>query len=131
MAAELQLADTYTAADVAAQIKAAKDAGINSLFLWNDSSKVGIGAPALLPGDPAGNNKPGAIMYSINKPGNRSDGSTRPSSRPGRSSRPTRPGPRGGREGTFKNPLDEDSTATSAPTSASDSTPEPSATATP
>jgi hypothetical protein len=66
---------TYTASDVAAQIKAAKDVGLNSWYLWNDSSKVGIGAPALEARDSSGN-APGTLVYSLSKPGNRSDGST-------------------------------------------------------
>jgi hypothetical protein len=117
---------TYTASDVAAQIKAAKDVGINSWFLWNDSSKVGIGAPGLLAGD-AANNKPGELMYSISKPGNNSEGTTDVEKAKlvvdaylaWREA---------GAEGSFINPLDEDGNPTAAETSAP--SPEPSATAT-
>ena len=120
---------TYTAADVAAQIKAAKDVGINSWFLWNDSSKVGIGAPGLLPGDPA-DNKPGELWYSISKPGNNSEGTTDVEKAKlvvdaylaWRDA---------GAEGSFVNPLDEDGNPTSTGGSASTTSPEPSASATP
>ncbi|MBA3742457.1 putative glycoside hydrolase [Sporichthya sp.] len=115
----------YTASDVAAQIKAAKDVGINSWFLWNDSSKVGIGAPGLLAGDPA-DNAPGEKIYSINKPGNNSDGTT-DVEKAKMVIEAYQAWLADGRKGTFVNPLDAPS---SAPTSASTSTPEPSATAT-
>jgi hypothetical protein len=65
----------YSASDVAAQIRAAKDDGINSFYLWNDSSKVGLGAPALEARD-ASTDAPGELMYSVNVPGNASDGTT-------------------------------------------------------
>jgi hypothetical protein len=65
----------YSAADVGAQIRAAKDVGINSFYLWNDSSKVGLGAPALEPHDAAAD-APGKMMYSVSKPGNASEGTT-------------------------------------------------------
>ncbi|GAA0628078.1 hypothetical protein GCM10009547_34620 [Sporichthya brevicatena] len=122
---------TYTAADVAAQIKAVKDTGINSWYLWNDSSKVGIGAPALQPGK-AEDNKPGQILYSINKPGNKSEGST-DIEKARKVFEAYLAWLEGGRQGTFKNPLDEPA-ATPEPTSSSsdsESSPEPSATATP
>jgi hypothetical protein len=124
---------TYTADDVAAQIKAVKDTGVNSWYLWNDSSKVGIGAPALHPGDKA-DNVPGTLMYSINKPGNHSDGST-DETKADKVFEAYLAWIAAGHPGTFKNPLDEDSSATAAPTSdsTSDSTasPAPSASATP
>jgi hypothetical protein len=119
---------TYTAGDVAAQIKAVKDTGINSFYLWNDSSKVGIGAPALVSGDKA-NNVPGTLLYSINKPGNHSDGST-DEAKADKVFEAYEAWLAAGHEGTFKNPLDEDTSASAAPTSDS-STPAPSATATP
>ncbi|HEX3614738.1 MAG TPA: putative glycoside hydrolase [Sporichthyaceae bacterium] len=65
----------YSSDDVAAQIRAAKDDGINSFFLWNDSSKVGLGAPALVARD-ASSDAPGQVVYSVGKPGNASDGTT-------------------------------------------------------
>ncbi len=124
---------TYTASDVAAQIKAVKDTGINSWFLWNDSSKVGIGAPALQPGDKA-NNVPGQIVYSINKPGNKSEGST-DLEKARKVFEAYLAWLEGGREGTFKNPLEEPATpATTEPSSSdssssdTESSPEPSAT---
>jgi hypothetical protein len=121
---------TYSAGDVAAQIKAVKDTGINSWFLWNDSSKVGIGAPALQSGDKA-NNVPGTIMYSINKPGNHSDGST-DEAKADKVFDAYEAWIASGHAGTFKNPLDEDTSATAAPTTASDEpTSAPSATSTP
>jgi hypothetical protein len=65
----------YSADDVAAQIKAAKDDGINSFYLWNDSSKVGLGAPDLVARD-ASTDAPGETVYSVNKPGSASPGTT-------------------------------------------------------
>ncbi|MGQ0630852.1 MAG: putative glycoside hydrolase [Sporichthyaceae bacterium] len=102
----------YSAGDVAAQIKAAKDVGINSWFLWNDSSKVGLGAPALLAGDPA-DNAPGTIVYSINKPGNFSEGST-DMAKAKVVFDAYQEWNAAGREGTFVNPLDAPA-ATAAP----------------
>jgi hypothetical protein len=122
---------TYSASDVAAQIKAVKDVGINSWFLWNDSSKVGIGAPALQAGDKA-DNKPGTIMYSINKPGNKSEGST-DADKAKMVFDAYKAWIEAGHEGQFHNPLDENGNPTSAPTSAatSEASTEPSATSTP
>ncbi len=124
---------TYSASDVAAQIKAVKDTGINSWYLWNDSSKVGIGAPGLLPGD-AADNKPGAVMYSINKPGNKSEGST-DVEKARKVFEAYQAWLEGGREGTFKNPLDEDTsadaTATTKPEDDDEASAEPTSTSTP
>lgn len=123
----------YTAADVAAQIKAAKDVGINSWYLWNDSSKVGIGAPGLLAGD-AADNKPGEIWYSIAKPGNNSEGTT-DVEKAKLVLDAYMAWREAGAKGSFVNPLDEDGNPTGAassePSSASEETPEPSASATP
>jgi hypothetical protein len=122
---------TYSASDVAAQIKAVKDVGINSWFLWNDSSKVGIGAPGLLAGDKA-DNKPGTVMYSINKPGNKSEGST-DAAKAKLVFEAYEAWIEAGHEGQFHNPLDDAGNPTSAPTSAatSEASTEPSATSTP
>lgn len=125
---------TYTASDVAAQIKAVKDTGINSWFLWNDSSKVGIGAPGLLAGD-AADNKPGNVVYSINKPGNKSEGST-DIEQATKVFEAYQAWIEGGREGTFKNPLDEDTSASAVPATKpedddADASAEPSSTSTP
>jgi hypothetical protein len=124
---------TYTAGDVADQIKAVKDTGVNSFYLWNDSSKVGIGAPALQPGDRA-NNVPGTLLYSINKPGNHSDGST-DIEKAKKVFEAYQAWIAAGHTGTFKNPLDEDTsadaTATTKPEDGTDATPEPTSTSTP
>jgi hypothetical protein len=125
---------TYSASDVAAQIKAVKDTGINSWFLWNDSSKVGIGAPALIAGDKA-NNGPGEVVYSINKPGNKSEGST-DLEKATKVFEAYQAWIEGGREGTFKNPLDEDTSASAAPTTKpedddADASAQPTSTSTP
>ena len=121
---------TYTASDVAAQIKAAKDVGINSWYLWNDSSKVGIGAPGLLAGDPA-NNKPGELWYSISKPGNNSEGTT-DVEKAKLVVDAYMAWREAGAEGSFVNPLDEDGNPTASQTTETtepSSSPEPSATA--
>jgi hypothetical protein len=65
----------YSADDVAAQIKAAKDDGLDSFYLWNDSSKVGLGAPDLIARD-AATDAPGELVYSVSKPGSASTGTT-------------------------------------------------------
>jgi hypothetical protein len=121
----------YSASDVGAQIRAAKDVGINSFYLWNDSSKVGLGAPALIAHDPAGD-APGAIMYSINKPGNASEGTT------DKAKAKTFIDAwlayvDGGRKGTFVDPTNPTTSASSAPTSSSSSssTSSPTPTSTP
>jgi hypothetical protein len=120
----------YSSSDVGAQIRAAKDVGLNSFYLWNDSSKVGLGAPALVAHDAAGD-MPGTLVYSINKPGNASDGTT------DKEKAKTYIDAwlaylAGGRQGTFQDPLRPSSTgsSTSAPTSAptSESTPTPTST---
>ncbi len=56
---------------VAAQIKAARDVGINSFYLWNAGSRYQ--AAALTAGE-ASADRPGTVVYSINKPGNQSAG---------------------------------------------------------
>jgi hypothetical protein len=109
--------DTYTSSDVAAQIKAAKDVGINSWYLWNDSSKVGIGAPALEARDASGNAN-GELLYSVNKPGNYSEG-TKDMEKAKTFIDAYQAWLDGGRQGTFSNPLESTgASATSAPTPA-------------
>jgi hypothetical protein len=125
----------YSASDVGAQIKAAKDVGLNSFYLWNDSSKVGLGAPALLAHDASGD-APGTIMYSINKPGNASDGTT-DKAKAKMFIDAWLAYVQGGRQGTFQDPLNPSTSAstsaTTSPTSSAqpDSTSTPSATPTP
>jgi hypothetical protein len=114
----------YSADDVAAQIKAAKDVGINSFYLWNDSSKVGLGAPALVAHDPSGD-APGEIHYSINKPGNASDGTT-DQAKAKMFIDAYQAWVAAGKQGTFVSPLDGGS-ASSAPSAGATSTPAPSA----
>jgi hypothetical protein len=125
----------YSASDVGAQIKAAKDVGLNSFYLWNDSSKVGLGAPALLAHDASGD-APGTIMYSINKPGNASDGTT-DKAKAKMFIDAWLAYVQGGRQGTFQDPLNPSTSAstsaTTSPTSSAqpESTSNPSATPTP
>jgi hypothetical protein len=64
----------YGAAEVQAQIKAAHDDGINSFLLWNATAKYT--ADALPAKEPFTSDLPGQYVYSINRPGNKSDGST-------------------------------------------------------
>jgi hypothetical protein len=104
----------YSASDVGAQIKAAKDVGLNSFYLWNDSSKVGLGAPALIAHDAAGD-APGQLWYSINKPGNASDGTT-DAAKAKTYIDAYRAWVAAGKQGTFVSPLDGGGTATAAPT---------------
>ncbi len=114
----------YSAADVGAQIRAAKDVGINSFYLWNDSSKVGLGAPALEARD-ASTDAPGELVYSINKPGNTSDG-TKDMAKAKTFIDAWTAYVDGGRQGTFANPLE----AVTAPATASTPAPSPTASAT-
>jgi hypothetical protein len=64
-------APSYGPAEVRAQIKATKDDGINSFILWNATAKYT--PSALDPGDRSGDAE-SELVYSINKPGNASDG---------------------------------------------------------
>jgi hypothetical protein len=64
----------YGESEVRAQIKAAHDDGINSFLLWNANAKYT--ASALDPHAERSVDLPGQYMYSINRPGNKSDGST-------------------------------------------------------
>jgi hypothetical protein len=119
----------YSASDVAAQIRAAKDVGINSFYLWNDSSKVGLGAPALEARD-ASTDANGELVYSINKPGNNSEG-TKDLEKAKKVFEAYQAWVKGGKQGVFHNPLDDEGgSATSAP-SAPSAEPTASATATP
>ena len=113
----------YSADDVGAQIRAAKDVGINSFFLWNDSSKVGLGAPALQARD-ASTDAPGELVYSVNKPGNSSEG-TKDLEKAKSFIDAWQAYVDGGRQGTFVNPLE----AITAPATAS--TPAPTASPSP
>jgi hypothetical protein len=107
----------YSASDVGAQIRAAKDVGINSFYLWNDSSKVGLGAPALEARD-ASTDANGELVYSINKPGNNSEG-TKDLEKAKSVFDAYQAWIAGGKTGVFHNPLDGGTaSATSAPTSA-------------
>ena len=62
---------SYGEENIRKQIKATADAGINSFILWNASAKYTLSA--LDPKDKS-SDYPGETVYSINKPGNRSDG---------------------------------------------------------
>jgi hypothetical protein len=62
---------SYGEENIRKQIKATQDAGINSFILWNASAKYTWSA--LDPKDKS-SDYPGETVYSINKPGNRSDG---------------------------------------------------------
>jgi hypothetical protein len=64
----------YGPEQVKAQIKAAHDDGINSFLLWNASAHYT--ASALDAKEPFTSDLPGQYVYSINRPGNKSDGST-------------------------------------------------------
>ncbi|HEY2832512.1 MAG TPA: putative glycoside hydrolase [Sporichthyaceae bacterium] len=64
----------YGAPEVEAQIKAAHDDGINSFLLWNATAKY---TPDALPAkEPFSSDLPGQYVYSDNRPGNKSDGTT-------------------------------------------------------
>jgi hypothetical protein len=107
----------YSSSDVAAQIKAAKDDGLNSFYLWNDSSKVGLGAPALEARD-AATDAPGEIVYSVNKPGNASPGTT-DLAKAKTFIDSYLAWVNGGRQGQFVDPLGPAPTASAAPSSTS------------
>ncbi len=62
---------SYGEENIRKQIKAAADAGINSWILWNASAKYTWSA---LDPKEKSSDYPGETVYSINKPGNRSDG---------------------------------------------------------
>jgi hypothetical protein len=66
---------TWTADDVQAQIKAARDDGINSFFVWNAFAKYRYDAYAPNSADLA-KDAPGTLRYSIDKPGSNSVGTT-------------------------------------------------------
>jgi hypothetical protein len=67
----------YGESEVRAQIKAAHDVGINSFLLWNASAHYT--PSALDPHEDRSVDLPGQYVYSINRPGNKSEGSTDPS----------------------------------------------------
>ena len=120
----------YDASDVGDQIRAAKDVGINSFYLWNDSSKVGLGAPALEARE-ASTDANGELVYSINKPGNNSEG-TKDLEKATKVFEAYQAWIAGGKSGVFHNPLDDTgASATSAPAAASTSAPTASATPAP
>jgi hypothetical protein len=118
----------YSADDVAAQIRAAKDVGLNSFYLWNDSSKVGLGAPALVAHDASGD-APGTLMYSINKPGNASDGTTDEAKAKAYIDA-YRAWVAGGKQGIFNDPLNPSASGSTSATTAPTSTPAAAATPT-
>lgn len=68
---DFSLGVSYGPAEVRKQIQATKDVGINSWLLWNATAKYT--ASALEPGDYA-DDAEGELVYSINKPGNNSEG---------------------------------------------------------
>ncbi|MGQ0842770.1 MAG: putative glycoside hydrolase [Sporichthyaceae bacterium] len=131
---------TYTAPDytpyhVKEQIRAAKDVGINSWYLWHSGSKYSIiAAPGLEARDAAGN-VPGTTVYSINRPGNNSEGTT-DKAKATQYIEAFLAWSDGGRQGTFQDPLNPSPTGTASPstsTTAPSAAPStaPSATATP
>jgi hypothetical protein len=66
---------TWTPEDVQAQIKAAHDDGLNSFFVWNAFAKYQYDAYTPNTANP-GNDAPGTLRYSIDKPGLNSVGTT-------------------------------------------------------
>jgi hypothetical protein len=106
--------------DVLAQLKAAKDVGINSFFLWNASAKYDLAAPILTPGDPSGN-APGQIVYSNNRPGNASEGTTNMEDAK-RYIEAYVAWDKGGRQGSFQDPLRPTTTGTTGTTDTSGTT---------
>ena len=113
---------TYSSGDVAAQIKAAKDVGLNSWYLWNDSSKVGIGAPGLESRDSSGQRAPARCSTRSASPAT-SPRAAPTSRRRSWSSRPTRRGSRPATRARSRTRWTataiRSTTATTAPTSAS------------
>jgi hypothetical protein len=63
--------ESYGDTNIRKQIQATKDAGVNSFLLWNASAKYTWSA--LDPKDKS-SDYPGELVYSINRPGSRSDG---------------------------------------------------------
>ena len=70
---DFSLGVRYTPDMVRKQIQAARDVGINSFYLWNAGSRY---QAAALDVREAAQNAPGTLLYSINKPGNQSEGTT-------------------------------------------------------
>ncbi|MGQ0843039.1 MAG: putative glycoside hydrolase [Sporichthyaceae bacterium] len=97
---------TYTPKQLADQIRAAKDVGINSYFLWHAGSKYAdLAGPALEARDAAGN-APSELVYSINKPGNFSEG-TKDAVRAKQFIDAYLAWKDGGKQGLFANPLEQ------------------------
>ncbi|MBA3745185.1 putative glycoside hydrolase [Sporichthya sp.] len=70
---DFSLGVSYGAAEVRDQIRATKDVGINSWILWNATAKYTASA---LEVKDAASDAEGELLYSINKPGNNSEGTT-------------------------------------------------------
>jgi hypothetical protein len=68
---DFSLGVRYGEKEVRDQIRAAKDAGINSWLLWNASAKY---TEEALDAKDKSSDAPGELIYSINKPGNNSEG---------------------------------------------------------
>jgi hypothetical protein len=108
-------APDYTPYHVKEQIRAAKDVGINSWYLWHSGSKYSIiAAPGLEARDASGNT-PGATVYSINRPGNNSEGTT-DKAKATQYITAFLAWVDGGRQGTFQDPLNPSPAPTSAST---------------
>ncbi|MGQ0466177.1 MAG: putative glycoside hydrolase [Sporichthyaceae bacterium] len=115
-------APDYTPYHVKEQIRAAKDVGINSWYLWHSGSKYSvIAAPGLEPREASGNG-PGTTVYSINRPGNNSEGTT-DRAKALQYIEAFLAWDKGGRVGTFQDPLNPSATATTPATPAATPTP--------
>ncbi|MGQ0467676.1 MAG: putative glycoside hydrolase [Sporichthyaceae bacterium] len=69
-------APAYTSHHVAEQIRASKDVGVNGFYLWNAGSQYTDRTSSILEVRGPEGNVPGKVLYSVNKPGNISEGST-------------------------------------------------------
>ncbi|MGQ0467675.1 MAG: putative glycoside hydrolase [Sporichthyaceae bacterium] len=120
---------SYGEANIRKQIQATKDTGVNSWILWNASVKYTWSA--LDPKDKS-SSYPGETVYSINKPGNRSDG-TKDAAKAKEFIDAYNAWVAGGRQGLFVAPGQAPAGGTAAPTSTptTAATPAPTATGTP
>jgi hypothetical protein len=117
----------YGPEQVRAQIKAAHDDGINSFLLWNANARYT--ASALDAKEPFTSDLPGQYVYSINRPGNKSEGSTDAAKAEAYMKAYTA-WAEGGRQGPFIDPNDPAS-ATSGDTGSTPATPAPGQTGNP
>ncbi len=121
-------APDYTPYHVKEQIRAAKDVGINSWYLWHSGSKYAtIAEPGLEPRDASGNT-PGTTVYSINRPGNNSEGTT-DKEKATKYIEAFLAWDNGGRVGTFQDPLNPSPEPTTGTTGTGTAAPSTSTTA--